>query len=120
MPRHSTRSQSVPESILLPTGGVETILLDERYSPYSRQGARIENLCGSFGEFVPVQGLERVTHRTGTQRELFHLHGNIVVNQARPAHFWSLCEKVDTGVGRARGPSWRRGAWRGWRGWRGR
>ena len=82
MPRHNRRAQSVPESILMPTGGVETILLDERYSPYTRQGARIENLCGSFGEFVPVRGLERVTSRTGTQRELFHLHGNVVVNQA--------------------------------------
>lgn len=85
MPRHTKRSHSVPESILMPSGGVETILLDERYCPYARQGARIENLCGSFGEFVSIQGLERVMHKTGTQRELFHLHGNVVVNQGKGA-----------------------------------
>lgn len=120
MPRHNRRAQSVPESILMPTGGVETILLDERYSPYTRQGARIENLCGSFGEFVPVRGLERVTSRTGTQRELFHLHGNVVVNQAskrkaRDDGFWA-----ERGLGRARARSWRRAARTAWPAWRAR
>jgi hypothetical protein len=75
----------VPESVLLPTGGVDMVMLDERYAPYGRQGARIENLCGSFTEFVPTQALESVLTRTGTQRELFHLQGNVVVNQGKGA-----------------------------------
>ena len=85
MPRHHRRSLCVPESVLLPTGGVDMVMLDERYAPYGRQGARIENLCGSFTEFVPTQALESVLTRTGTQRELFHLQGNVVVNQGKGA-----------------------------------
>jgi hypothetical protein len=85
MPRHHQRTLCVPESILLPNGGVEQVMLDERYAPYDRQGARIENLCGSFTEFVPTGGLETVLMRTGTQRELYHLHGNVVVNQGKGA-----------------------------------
>jgi hypothetical protein len=85
MPRHNKRSQCVRESILLPNGGVDTILLDERYTPYTRQPTRIENLCGSFTEFVSTTGLEQVLRRSGLQRELFHVHGNVVVNQGKGA-----------------------------------
>lgn len=121
MPRHTKRSQSIPESILMPAGGVETIMLDERYSPYARHVARIENLCGSFGEFVPIQGLERVMHKTGTQRELFHLHGNVVVNQAgSPLLSTPMRKRVTLAAGRGRAPSWPRGAWTAWPGCRAR
>jgi hypothetical protein len=85
MPKHHEREHCIPESILLVSGDVNTILLDERYSPYARQTARIENLCGTFTEYVSTVGLERVMRRTGTQREMFHLQGNVVVNQGKGA-----------------------------------
>lgn len=83
MPRTPRRQDCVSQSILLPTGGIETILLDERYTPYSRQNARIENLCGSFTEYTSTYGLESIVARNGSQKELFHLHGNVVVNQGK-------------------------------------
>lgn len=85
MPRHARRADCVNECILLPTGEVENILLDERYAPYSKQTARIENLCGSFTEFVPTGELDSVATRNGTQREMYHIHGNVVINQGKAA-----------------------------------
>jgi len=83
MPRYNRRSISVRESVLRSCGSVETILLDERYAPYDRQGARIENLCGSFTEFVPSSPLRSVICSASGQREMFHLHGNIVLHNGR-------------------------------------
>lgn len=84
MPRINKRSLCVEESILLPTGdGVQTVMLDERYTPYKKQSTRIENLCGSFTEFVHVNRLEGATRRQGNQRELFHVQGNVIVNQGK-------------------------------------
>lgn len=83
MPRHNKRAVSVRERVLLPEGGVETILLDDKYAPYDSQTARIENLCGSFTEYVQTAGLQTVISRTGGQRELFHLHGNVSISQGR-------------------------------------
>ena len=87
MPRRHARHICVPESILLASGGVETVLLDERYTPYTSQRARIENLCGSFAERVSCAGLEGVLIKTNTcfgrQKELFHLNGNVIVNQEK-------------------------------------
>ncbi len=74
---------SVHERVLRPEGGVETILLDDRYAPYDSQTARIENLCGSFSEYVQTAGLQTVISKTGGQRELFHLHGNVAINQGK-------------------------------------
>lgn len=86
MPRQNPRSCCVHESILKPDGSVETILLDERYTPYSRRGARIENLCGSFTQaLVNSTDLNKVLIKTGSQREFFHLHGNVVLNQGKAA-----------------------------------
>jgi hypothetical protein len=85
MPRQNPRVDCVSESILLPCGAVETILLDERYAPYEKRGARIENLCGSFAEFVQTGGFEKVLTKNGSQRELYHLQGNVVVNQGKGA-----------------------------------
>lgn len=86
MPRHNKRAlECVQECILLPSGVVRNIMLDERYTPYSRQGARIENLCGSFTEYVSTTGLGTVICRNGGQKELFHVHGNVVVNQGKGA-----------------------------------
>lgn len=79
------RSPCIPESILDASGCVQTILLDERYAPYARQIPRIENLCGTFTEYVTTEGLDPVVKRTGTQREIFHLHGNVVINQGKGA-----------------------------------
>lgn len=87
MPRRHPRHMCVPESILLSSGGVETVLLDERYTPYTSQRARIENLCGSFTERVTGAGLDGVLIQTqtcfGRQRALFHLCGNVTVNRGR-------------------------------------
>ena len=83
MPRHNRRPMSVRERVLGPEGGVDTILLDDRYTPYTPQRARIENLCGSFVEYVHTTGLQTVVSKANGQRELFHLHGNMVINQGR-------------------------------------
>ena len=84
MPRVNKRVLCVEESILLPSGsGVQTVMLDERYTPYKKQSARIENLCGSFTEFVHTGRLEGASKRQGNQRELFHVQGNVVINQGK-------------------------------------
>lgn len=83
MPRFNARTASVRERVLGSGGCVETILLDERYAPYDSQPARIENLCGSFSEFVHADALRPAISKSGGQRELFHLHGNVVLNQGR-------------------------------------
>lgn len=85
MPRHNRHSMCVRERVLKATGGIDTILLDERYTPYDRQSPRIENLCGSFTEYAPSIGLQTVLSQSGSQRELFHLHGNVVLSQGRAA-----------------------------------
>ena len=81
MPRQNRHSMCVRERVLRATGGIDTILLDERYTPYDRQPPRIENLCGSFTEYVPSAGLQGVLSQSSCQRELFHLHGNVVLSQ---------------------------------------
>lgn len=83
MPRHSARNSTVRERILRPDGEIDTIMLDERYAPYDRQAARIENLCGSFLQYAHSNGLSHVVSKIGGQKELFHLHGNVVLNQGR-------------------------------------
>jgi len=85
MPRCQARKICVPESILTRTGETEVVLLDERYAPYAKQGARIENLCGTFTEYIFATGLDPVLVKTGTTKELFHLHGNVVINQGKGA-----------------------------------
>ena len=85
MPRYNQRPPCVRERVLLPGGGTDVVMLDERYTPYKKQAARIENLCGSFTEFVPSGGLEGAVSWNGSQRELYHLHGNVVITQGRGA-----------------------------------
>lgn len=83
MPRHARHSMCVVERVLRPEGSVETILLDERYAPYDKQRARIENLCGSFTEYVHSDGLRSAVNKTKGQKELYHLHGNVTISQGR-------------------------------------
>jgi len=87
MPRISISEDTIPESILLDDGKVTTIMLDIKYSPYEKQIPRIENICGSFREAVPSQGLEGVLIKTktpfGIQREIYHIEGNIILNQSK-------------------------------------
>ena len=85
MPRATGRDECVEENILVHTGGVQTIMLDARYTPYDPQPARIENLCGSFTEYAHTLEVGGIASRNGTQKELFHIHGNIVVNQGKAA-----------------------------------
>jgi hypothetical protein len=79
----------VPESVLMSDGCVQTVLLDERYTPYTAHKPRIENLCGSFREYTSTSGLEGVLKNThtclGRQRELYHLHGNVSIYQWKAA-----------------------------------
>ena len=83
MPRQNKRVMSVRERVLRPEGGIHTIMLDDRYAPYNIQSARIENLCGSFIEYVQSDGLHTAISKANGQRELFHLHGNVAINQGR-------------------------------------
>ena len=85
MPRPNRHSMCVRERVLRASGGIDTILLDERYTPYDHQPPRIENLCGSFTEYVPSIGLETALSQSSSQRELFNLHGNVVISQGRGA-----------------------------------
>jgi len=86
MPRISVKDV-IPESILLEDGKVKTIMLDVKYSPYVQQSPKIENICGSFREAVPTQGLKGVLIKTNTpfgiQREIYHIEGNIILNQCK-------------------------------------
>ena len=83
MPRHAKHSICISERVLRPEGGVETILLDERYAPYGRQGARIENLCGSFGQYVHSGCLRAALRRANGQHEVYHLHGNVSISHGK-------------------------------------
>ena len=93
MPRQNRHSMCVRERVLRATGGIDTILLDERYTPYDRQPPRIENLCGSFTEYVPSAGLQGVLSQSSCQRELFHLHGNVVLSQVILSSFPHACSR---------------------------
>ena len=73
----------IPESILGSSGIIQTILLDERYTPYEKQQPRIENLCGTFTEYISTVGMDSVVKKNGTKKEIFHLHGNVTINQGK-------------------------------------
>jgi len=85
MPRRSNRIENVEECILVSPGKILTIMIDQRYAPYEPQRARVENLCGSFTTYVCVHGLSSVIQKTqnafGRQHEMYHLHGNVSINQ---------------------------------------
>jgi hypothetical protein len=85
MPRRAERVVNVEECILLPSGKTSTIMIDQKYAPYEKQSARIENLCGSFKTLMSTTGLSRVMYRTqasfGRQHEIYHLQGNVSINQ---------------------------------------
>lgn len=87
MPKRTDRCACIKENVLLSDGGVGCIMLDERYRPYDVQPIRIENLCGSFTEYVASDGLKGVVMHTlshfGRQREVYTLHGNVTINQGR-------------------------------------
>lgn len=87
MPKRTERCDCVPESVLLADGMVHTIMLDERYSPYASQGARLENLCGVFKEPVAPLDIAPVlatTHTAfGCQKEVFNVHGNAAIHRGR-------------------------------------
>ncbi len=74
-----------------PSGGVDTILLDDRYAPYEKQRARIENLCGSFTERVCTSGLLPVLSRSGMQHELYHQDGNVTISQGKGSFLAVRC-----------------------------
>lgn len=85
MPRCQSRKICVPECILSRTGEKQMVMLDEKYAPYAKQGPRIENLCGTFTEYTYATGLDPVTLKNGTSKDMYHLHGNVVINQGKGA-----------------------------------
>jgi len=64
-----------------------------RFCPYPRRSAQIENLCGMFGQRVEMGNLPGlivdVTTPFGVQHELYHIDGNVTVNQGRG--FFKAC-----------------------------
>ena len=75
-------------------GGEETLeLLGSKFSPYPKRGAQIENLCGMFGQRVEMGNLPGlivdVSTPFGVQHELYHIDGNVTVNQGRG--FFKAC-----------------------------
>ena len=91
MPKRLDRLACVAESILKGDGNIETIMLDERYKPYSFQRVRVENVCGSFTERVDCNNLKGVLVNTqsqfGKQREVYHLHGNVTLSSGGKGSF---------------------------------
>jgi hypothetical protein len=105
MPKLQRTNICVPEAILMSDGGVKTILLDERYTPYTPKKPKIENLCGSFREYTSLAGLEGVVKTTqsclGRQKELFNIHGNVSVYQGKAAFMAVRCFEGLTKLSRA-------------------
>lgn len=70
-----------------PNGDISTVMLDERYRPYTAQDARVENLCGCFTERVYTEMLTGAIITTncnfGRQREVFNIHGNVAINKGK-------------------------------------
>jgi len=87
MPKLDRNAHTVSQSVLLSTGEVSIVTLDERFAPHSTQPARIENLCGFYLQYFDTMPFQQMVHRNrscfGRQRELFHLEGNLTINQGR-------------------------------------
>ena len=87
MPKRANRSACVPELIIQPNGDISTVMLDERYRPYTAQEARVENLCGCFTEKVYTEMVKGALVTTncnfGRQKEVFNIHGNVAINKGK-------------------------------------
>jgi len=87
MPKIDRSTHTVSQSVLLSTGEVSIVQLDERFAPHSTQPARIENLCGYYLQYFDDRPFKQLINRNrscfGRQRELFHLEGNLTINQGR-------------------------------------
>lgn len=79
-----------------PRGVPSVVMLDERFTPYPKRGAQIENLCGMFATFVEIGMLRGLVVDTitpfGVQHMLYHVEGNITVDQGRA--FFKACRRA--------------------------
>lgn len=69
------------------------VMLSEKYTPYPKRGVIIENICGMFSTFVEIGMLRGLIVDTitpfGLQHMLFHVAGNVIVDQGRG--FFKAC-----------------------------
>ena len=79
--------EEVKQAVLLSTGEISIVTLDERFAPYSHHPPKIENICGYFTQYLDIRPFAPVveTRRScfGRTQELFHLDGNVTVYQGR-------------------------------------
>lgn len=79
--------KEVRQAVLLSTGTISIVTLDERFAPYSHHPPKIENICGYFTQYLDTRPFAPVveTRRScfGQTHELFHLDGNVTVHQGR-------------------------------------
>ena len=52
----------IPETILV-EGKKQVIMLDTKYSPYPQKDVRVENICGSFTNYVECRQFQGITRK---------------------------------------------------------
>jgi len=87
MPKLDRHTHPVRQPVLLSSGEISIITLDDRFAPHSTKPARIENLCGFYLQYFDTRPFQQILHKKktcfGQQRELYHLEGNLTINQGR-------------------------------------
>lgn len=77
----------VRQAVLLSSGEISIVTLDERFAPYSHHPPKIENICGYFTQYVDTSPFQPVVETRssgfGHKQELFHLDGNVTVYHGR-------------------------------------
>lgn len=80
-------SKEIRQAVLLSSGEISVVTLDERFAPHSQHPPRIENLCGYFTQYLDTRPFAPVLESRrscfGQQQELYHLDGNVTVYQGR-------------------------------------
>ena len=79
-----------------PRGQAEArvVMLSEKFAPYPKRAVVIENICGMFSTFVEIGMLRGLIVDAitpfGVQHMLFHVAGNVVIDQGRG--FFKACK----------------------------
>ena len=96
--RRTVRQDCVPMTFIDPRtprgqGEPRVVLLSEKFEPYPKRGVAIENIAGMFSTFVEIGMLRGLIVDTitpfGVQHMLFHVAGNVIVDQGRG--FFKAC-----------------------------
>ena len=96
--RRAVRQDCVPMTFIDPRtprgeGRACVVMLSEKFVPYPKRGVAIENICGMFSTFVEIGMLRGLIVDTitsfGVQHMLFHVAGNVIVDQGRG--FFKAC-----------------------------